>query len=67
MEEKKYKKMKYGLQGSIVEASTIMTQEDAIQYLTGFAMYTPINMDKESGIRKKKEFTMDILKNDLFT
>ena len=66
MEEKKYKKMKYGLQGSIVEASTIMTQEDAIQYLTGFAMYTPINMDKESGIRKKKEFTMDILKNDLF-
>jgi DNA-directed RNA polymerase II subunit RPB2 len=66
MEEKKYKKMKYGLQGSIVEASTIMTQEDAIQYLTGFAMYTPINMDKESGIRKKKDFTMDILKNDLF-
>ena len=66
MEEKKYKKMKYGLQGSIVEASTIMTQEDAIQYLTGFAMYTPINMDKESGVRKKKDFTMDILKNDLF-
>jgi len=66
MEEKKYKKMKYGLQGSIVEASTIMTQEDAIQYLTGFAMYTPINMDKESGIKRKKDFTMDILNNDLF-
>jgi len=66
MDEKKYKKMKYGLQGSIVEASTIMTKEDAIQYLTGFAMYTPINMDKESGIKKKKEFTIDILKNDLF-
>ena len=66
MDEKKYKKMKYGLQGSIVEASTIMTKDDAIQYLTGFAMYTPINMDRESGIKKKKEFTIDILNNDLF-
>ena len=66
LDEKKYKKMKYGLQGSIVEASTIMTKEDAIQYLTGFAMYTPINMDRESGIKKKKDFTIDILNNDLF-
>jgi DNA-directed RNA polymerase II subunit RPB2 len=62
----KYKKMKYGLQGSIMEANSIMTQEDAIQYLMGHAMYTPINMDKESGIRKKREFTTDILRNDLF-
>jgi DNA-directed RNA polymerase beta subunit len=29
-------------------------------------MYTPINMDKETGIKKKQEFTMDILNNDLF-
>ena len=43
-----------------------MTKEDAIQYLTGFAMYTPINMDRESGIKKKKDFTIDILNNDLF-
>jgi DNA-directed RNA polymerase II subunit RPB2 len=64
--DNKYKKMRYGLQGSIVDATTIMTQEDAIQYLIGHAMYTPINMDKESGIKKKKEFTIDILNNDLF-
>jgi DNA-directed RNA polymerase II subunit RPB2 len=63
---KKYKKMIYGLQGSIVEANTIMTQEDAIKYLMSHAMFTPINMDKESGAKKKKEFTMDILNNDLF-
>jgi len=62
----KYKKMKFGLQGSIVDGNDIMTQEDAIKYLMGHAMYTPINMDKESGIRKKREFTTDILKNDLF-
>ena len=66
MEEKKYKKMKYGLQGSIVEANTIMTQEDAIKYLMGHAMFTPINMDKESGAKKKRDFTTDILENDLF-
>jgi DNA-directed RNA polymerase II subunit RPB2 len=66
MEDKKYKKMVFGLQGSIIEANSIMTQEDAIKYLMGHAMFTPINMDKESGVKKKKEFTMDILNNDLF-
>ena len=66
MDDKKYKRMKYGLQGSIVEANSILTQEDAIQYLMIHAMFTPINMDKESGLKKKKEFTMDILNNDLF-
>ena len=29
-------------------------------------MYTPINMDKESGEQKKKEFTINVLNNDLF-
>ena len=66
IEEKKYKKMKYGLQGSIVEANTTMTQEDAIKYLMSHAMFTPINMDKETGAKKKRDFTMDILDNDLF-
>tara|TARA_B100000424_G_scaffold42022_1_gene28479 strand:+ start:12433 stop:15984 length:3552 start_codon:yes stop_codon:yes gene_type:complete len=66
MDEGKYKKMKFGLQGSIVDANTILTQEDAIKYLMSYAMFTPINMDKEMGLRKKKEFTTDILKNDLF-
>ncbi len=66
IDEKKYKKMKYGLQGSIVDANDILTKDDAIKYLMGHAMYTPINMDKESGIRKKQEFTTDILKNDVF-
>jgi len=66
IDDTKYKKMKYGLQGSIVEANTIMNQEDAIKYLMTYVMFTPINMDKESGIRKKYEFTMDILNNDLF-
>jgi len=66
IDEKKYKQMLYGLQGSIVESNTILDKEEAIKYLMNNAMFTPINMDKESGIRKKREFTMDILNHDLF-
>ena len=29
-------------------------------------MYTPMNMDRETGIKKKVDFTIDILNNDLF-
>jgi DNA-directed RNA polymerase II subunit RPB2 len=54
------------LQGSIIEANKYLTQEDAIRHITGYVMYTPINMDKETGARKKQEFTQDILNNDLF-
>lgn len=66
MEEKKYKKLKYGLQGSIVEANTTLSQEDAITYLMSHVMFTPINMDKETGLKKKRDFTTDVLNNDLF-
>ena len=54
------------LKASIIDANKIMTKEDAIRYITSFAMYTPINMDKETGAKKKYEFTLDILNNDLF-
>ena len=54
------------LQASIIEANKHLTQDECIKFITSFAMYTPINMDKETGSRKKLEFTMDILNNDLF-
>ena len=60
------KDMLSSLQASIIEANKYLTQEESIKYITGFAMYTPINMDKETGIKKKLEFTMDILNNDLY-
>uniref|UniRef100_A0A6C0EQZ7 DNA-directed RNA polymerase n=1 Tax=viral metagenome TaxID=1070528 RepID=A0A6C0EQZ7_9ZZZZ len=60
------KPMLEALQASIIDANKFITQEDAIKYITSFAMYTPINMDKETGSKKKLEFTMDILNNDLF-
>uniref|UniRef100_A0A6C0HTD3 DNA-directed RNA polymerase n=1 Tax=viral metagenome TaxID=1070528 RepID=A0A6C0HTD3_9ZZZZ len=54
------------LQGSIIEANTCLTKESALLYLTNYVMYTPINVDKETGQEKKHEFVLDILSNDLF-
>jgi len=65
-QEETNKNMLSALQASIIEANKHLTQEECIRFITSFAMYTPINMDKETGIKKKQEFTMDILNNDLF-
>ena len=54
------------LQGSIIDANNYLTYDDCIKYITSHVMYTPINMDKETGARKKMEFTIDIINNDLF-
>jgi DNA-directed RNA polymerase II subunit RPB2 len=62
----KNKEMLEALQPSIIEANKYITQEDCIRYITSFVMYTPINMDKETGAKKKHEFTLEILHNDLF-
>ena len=64
--EEKIKKMTMALRGSIVEANKCLTQEDAIVYITSQVMYTPLNMDKETGAHKKREFAMDVLNTDLF-
>jgi len=62
----KHREMLASLQASIIDANKCMTQEDAIKHITSYVMYTPINMDKETGAKKKHEFTLDILNNDLF-
>ena len=54
------------LQPSIIEANKYITQEECIKFITSFVMYTPINMDKETGAKKKHEFTLEILHSDLF-
>ena len=66
IKSKKMKKMLYALKASIIEANQYITQEDCLNYIVSYAMYTPINMDKETGERKKKEFTVNVLDNDLF-
>ena len=54
------------LQGSIVEANKYLTQEDALRHITAYVAYTPINMDRETGQAKKREFALEVLSNDLF-
>ena len=65
-ELKETQRLLMALRASIVDASTHMTKEDALQLITSNAMYTPLNMDKETGQRKKREFTVDVLETDLF-
>jgi DNA-directed RNA polymerase beta subunit len=65
IENKEYKELLNGLVSSIVDSNTIMTEQDALKHITSYVMFTPINMDKDTGARKKMEFTLDILSNDL--
>jgi len=66
LDDKNIKKMLFGLKACIIEANEYITQEDALDYIIGQAMYTPMNMDKETGILKKKKFTENVLNKDLF-
>ena len=61
-----HKDMMSMLQASIIDANKFLSEEESVKYITGFVMYTPINMDRETGARKKQEFALDILRNDLF-
>ena len=66
LENKTQKIMLDGLQASIIDANKYLTKEECIRHINSYALYTPINMDKETGAKKKMEFTLEILKNDLF-
>lgn len=62
----KSKSMIKFLQASIIDANSYMDQESAFNHLVSQSIYTPINMDKESGMKKKHQFTIEIVKTDLF-
>jgi len=66
IDDKKHKDLLETLHASIIDANWCMTQEDAIKHITAHVSYMPINMDKETGLRKKREFALDVLANDLF-
>ena len=54
------------LQASIIDANKYMTQEDALRHITSLVAYMPMNMDKETGAKKKRAFAQEVLDNDLF-
>ena len=43
-----------------------MDNEEAIKYITNCVIYTPLNMDKESGAKKKRDFAIEVINNDIF-
>jgi DNA-directed RNA polymerase II subunit RPB2 len=66
IDKKNNKKMLYALQASIVDSNSVMSYNDAIRYITGNVIYTPLNVDKETGSKKKNEFALEVINNDIF-
>jgi DNA-directed RNA polymerase II subunit RPB2 len=60
------KKMLISLKASIIEANKVVSQEAAIKYIVANVIYTPMNMDKETGSKKKHDFAIEVLTNDIF-
>lgn len=54
------------LKGCIETTSDHIDYESCVQCIKSQVIYTPINMTKEEGEKKKIDFTNDILNNDLF-
>jgi DNA-directed RNA polymerase II subunit RPB2 len=55
------------LQGSIVEANKIITQECAMKQVIANIMFTThMSIDKETGATLKRNFAQEVLNNDLF-
>jgi len=59
-------KMLLSLKASIIEGNKVVSQEAAIKYIVANVIYTPMNMDKETGSKKKHEFAIEVLNNDIF-
>lgn len=59
-------RMLYSLKASIVDANEYLTQESAIKYITSNVMYTPITNDRENVTKKRQDFAMEVLMNDIF-
>jgi len=66
IEDPKSRQLLDCLQASVIDANKYMTKEDALKHIIALVAYTPINMDKETGARKKREFAIEVLNNDLF-
>ena len=50
--------MLFSLKASIIDANKYLTQENCLQYIINYAMFTPINMEKETGIQKKENLLL---------
>ena len=60
------RKMLEALRASIIDSNKYMTQECAMKHIVNNVIYTPMNMDKETGSKKKYNFAIEVLNNDIF-
>ena len=63
---KQLEPMLFNLKASIIDANKYLDEESCFNYLVKNAMYTLINVTPEEGLKKKQDFTRDILNRDLF-
>ena len=61
-----FKLLMDSLTGSIVDANTVLTREEALRIIAGNVMFSPMNADKESSVKRKSDFATDVLTHDLF-
>ena len=54
------------LQASIVDANEYLTQNDALKYIISNVIYTSVTTDRENNLKKKSDFAMEVLSNDIF-
>jgi len=66
VEDESTRSMMDFLVGSMMDANKYMTQEEAFNHIVANVSYVPMNMDKETGAKRKREFTQEVLNNDLF-
>ena len=65
IEDKKQAEMLTCLEASIIDGNKYPTQEDSLRHIISMVAFTPINMDKETGAKKKREFALEVLGTDL--
>ena len=66
IDDKKNKKMLFALKGSVVDANECLTYDSAMRYIISNVIYTPLNVDKETGCKKKYDFALEVINNDIF-
>ena len=66
IEDKNLKRMKYALRACITDANNCLDYSSAIKYIVSNVIYTPLNLDRETGNQKKNEFALEVINNDIF-
>jgi DNA-directed RNA polymerase II subunit RPB2 len=65
IEDPKQAEMLACLEASIIDGNKYPTQEESLRHIVSMVTFTPINMDKETGAKKKRDFAIEVLSTDL--